>query len=523
MKKIVTALALALLLVFSMEGFAFADITYTSPGDVEAGVYFKHLLATVSVGSPVSSTAGTLPPGCQVTTEESSGGVNVYLTGTPTTVGTYNCVVDLGNNNSLICPVNVIAARPTVSVSSGVSCYPNAHAQISVTASIAGNGTLSYQWYVSSTNSTANGQLISGAVSPTYVPNTAYVGSSYYYCIVTNTAGTQTRSTVSATIEVKVSELQVNSVTINTMPDIMDYMEGDTINTTGLSIRVEYADGSNAVLSSGFGVYPTTLSTFGQQEIQISYMGKSCTFNVNVDTDEEILEGIGVLTLPHKTRYEVGESLDSTGLSIKAYTNKGDKTVSEGLSCVPTVLSIVGEQTVTVRYMDKSCTFTVTVEEEEVPIRIDVASRAQKLEYNVGDSLDTTGLIIRLTGSNGGSEEIKSGFTCEPAVLSTAGRQKITVSYQGFQCTYYVTVTDKSAAATATPTATASPTQTPSPTLSPSANGSGDYTTRDTGVSNSVLIVIMVIALVIMLGLGIFVFVMQHGGIKNILRRFTKK
>lgn len=525
MKKIITALTLALLLVFSMAGGAFADITYTSPGDVEVGVYFKHLLATVSIGSPVSSTEGTLPPGCQVSVEEASGGVNVYLTGTPTTVGSYNCVVDLGNNNSLICPVNVIAARPTVTVSEPVTCYINAHAQVSVTASIAGNGSLSYQWYVSSVNSTANGQLISGAVNPTYVPNTAYVGSSFYYCIVTNTAGTQARSTVSDTIEVKVTELQVNSVTINTMPEIMDYMEGDTINTQGLSIRVEYADGSNAVLSSGFGVYPTTLDSFGQQEIQISYMGKTCTFNVNVDTDEEILEGIGVLTLPHKTRYEVGENLDSTGLTVKAYTNKGEKTVSDGLSCVPTVLNIVGEQTVTVRYMDKSCTFTVTVEEEEVPIRIDVASRAQKLDYNVGDSLDTTGLIIRLTGSNGGSEEIKSGFTCEPAVLSTAGRQKITVSYEGFQCTYYVTVTDKNPAATTTPapSSTIRPSQTPAPTTAPSVNNNNNDYEADTGISNSVLVVIMVIALVIMFGLGIFVFVMQHGGIKNMLRRFTRK
>ena len=524
MKKTVTAFALALLLVFSMAGAAFADVTYTSPGDVEVGVHFKHLLATVAIGSSVTSNDGTLPPGCQLTAEESAGGLNIYLTGTPTTVGSYNCVIDLGNNNSLICPLNVIAAKPVVSVSSDITCYPNSFAEISVSASVAGSGVLSYQWYVSSVDSTANGQLISGAVSSRYNPATSYIGSNYYYCIVTNNSGSQTRTTVSDTIEVKVQEQQVNNIYINTMPEVMDYMEGDTLNTQGLSIRVEFADGSNSVISSGFGVYPTVLEKFGQQEIQVSYMNKTCTFNVNVDTDEEIIEGIGVLTMPHKTRYEVGESLDSTGLSIKAYTNKGDKTISEGLSCVPSVLNIIGEQTVTVRYMDKSCTFTVTVQEEEVPIRIDVASRAKKLEYNVGDTLDTTGLVIRLTGSNGGSEEIRSGFTCEPSVLNTPGRQKITVTYQDFQCTYFVTVAGTPVAGTATPapSTTPSPTQSPTPTAAPSYTPN-EHKPYDTGISNTVLITIIVVSLLIMVGLGAFVLVMQHGGIKNLFRSFTRK
>lgn len=522
MKKKVTAFALALLLVFSMAGLAFADVTYTSPSDIEMGESFKTLLATVSSGSSVSAAEGSLPPGCQLITEEGSGGLNVYLSGTPNTAGGYNCTIDLGNGNSLICPLNVVATKPSVVASPDTFCHPNEVLEIFVKAT-AGSGSLSYQWYVSSTDSTANGQAINGAVNPTYTVDTSYVGTNYYYCIVTNSSGSQTRSTVSDTIEVKVSELQVNSLSINTMPEVMEYIEGDSLNTSGLSLRVEYSDGSTAVITDGFGVYPTVLETFGKQEIQVSYMGYSCTFNVNVDTEEEIVEGIGVLTLPYKTRYEVGEALDTSGLSVKAYTNKGEKTVSEGLSCVPNVLNIVGEQTVTVRYMDKSCTFTVTVEEEEVPIRIDVASRAQKLEYNVGDSLDTTGLIIRLTGSNGGSEEIKNGFSCEPSVLTTAGRQKITVSYQGFQCTYFVTVTDKAGTAAPAPTATATPSKTPVPTVRPTDNIDDDRNTNDKGVSNSVLITIMIIALVIMFGLGVFVFVMQHGGLKNMFRRFTRK
>ena len=525
MKKIMTAFVLSLLLVFSMAGGAFADITYVAPGDVELGQPFKHLLATIASGSNVSADGQSLPSGCMIVTEEVSEGLNVYLSGTPDTAGNYSCLIDLGNGSSLICPVNVLVPKPIVSASPNVSCNLNEDAQLFVDARVS-SGTLSYQWYVSSENSTANGRLIDGAVNSTYAPNTAAVGTSYYYCIVTNTSGSQTRSTVSDTIALSVSQLSANAIYINTLPLRIEYMEGDTIDTSGLSIRVEYADGSSAVVTDGFQLSADVLDKIGIQEIQVSYMGCTCTFNVKVDTEEEIVESIEIETMPRKLKYEKGEDLDINGLTLKVITNKGEKTVTNGFSCVPGTLSIVGQQTVTVRYQGQSCTFEVTVNEPEVPVRIDVASRAKKLEYNVGDSLDTTGLVIRLTGSNGGSEEIRSGFSCEPMVLSSAGKQKITVSYEGFQCTYYVTVTEKNPAATLSPTATPTPsastTVKPSDAPAPAPTPDIEHKPYDTGMNTSAIVAIMLIALVIMLALGAFALIMQRGGIKNIFRRYKK-
>ena len=74
-----------------------------------------------------------------------------------------------------------------------------------------------------------------------------------------------------------------------------------------------------------------------------------------------VIEGIGVLTLPNKTQYKEGDRLVTDGLSVRVYTDQGYYDVTGGLECSPATLSTPGTQTITVRYENKSCTFTVEV------------------------------------------------------------------------------------------------------------------------------------------------------------------
>ncbi|MGN0306916.1 MAG: hypothetical protein ACI4DN_01740, partial [Lachnospiraceae bacterium] len=60
-------------------------------------------------------------------------------------------------------------------------------AAIEVKASVTGTGQLSYQWYKNSTNSNSGGTLIANEVASTFTPPTDTVGTSWYYCVVTNT------------------------------------------------------------------------------------------------------------------------------------------------------------------------------------------------------------------------------------------------------------------------------------------------------------------------------------------------
>lgn len=69
-------------------------------------------------------------------------------------------------------------------------------------AEATGTGTLTYQWYSNSTNSTTGGTQIVGATSATYNPPTTPAGTRYYYVVVSDTfcEGKTTSAIVSVTV-----------------------------------------------------------------------------------------------------------------------------------------------------------------------------------------------------------------------------------------------------------------------------------------------------------------------------------
>ena len=158
-------------------------------------------------------------------------------------------------------------------------------------------------------------------------------------------------------------ESVLTSLKVKTLPDKTEYYVGDTLNTTGLTLTATYSNGTTKTISSGFTCSPSTLTATGNKTITVSYGGKTCTFNVTVQNN--VLETIEVRTLPDKTDYFVGDTLDATGLTLTAtYSNGTTKTISSGFTCSPTAFSATGTQTVTVTYGGKTCTFEVSVEKD---------------------------------------------------------------------------------------------------------------------------------------------------------------
>ncbi|WP_369355500.1 discoidin domain-containing protein, partial [Lysinibacillus capsici] len=82
---------------------------------------------------------------------------------------------------------------------------------LSVGASVSDGGTLSYQWYSNTTNSTSGGTPISGATNATYAAPTSTAGTMYYYVVVTNTnsgvSGNPTAPVTSNVVGVTVNAL----------------------------------------------------------------------------------------------------------------------------------------------------------------------------------------------------------------------------------------------------------------------------------------------------------------------------
>lgn len=158
------------------------------------------------------------------------------------------------------------------------------------------------------------------------------------------------------------------------------------------------------------------------------------------------LTNIFVKSMPSKTVYKVGDTLDLTGLVIGA--KYGDNNIKEitGYTVTPKTLSTDGTQEITVSYGGLTTSFNVTVNKVDVS-KISISSKPSKLNYYVGDIIDTTGLVLKVTYSDDSSKNISSGFTVSPTTLNTSGTQKITVKYGEKSTSYSVDVNEVSLSA----------------------------------------------------------------------------
>lgn len=523
MKKRIISLALVLLMMLAiLPGAAFAD-KYSTLGQVTAGTPVNYLLES-QLPANCTLEYTSLPAGCNIQLDDT--GTELYLTGTPTAAGVYTFTVTLRDNlsgttlDTLTCSLSVTGAVPVITPSGNVSCYVGDSAILSVSAYVSDGGMLSYQWYSSASPVNYGGTYIVNATSPEFAADTSRTGTTYYYCEVTSSGPSQSVTAASSPISVTVTQAVVDSIMINSMPQKTRYAVGETIDITGASILVNYGNGTQQIIYTGFDMSPRVFTTAGQVTVELLYGGKSCSFPVTVLSEEDSIDGIGMVTLPRKTEYTQGDSLDPTGLIFRAYYSGGSyKDIDSGYTYAPKVLTNSGSQTITISYKGKTCTFTVTVKYEEKASVLEVASTPRKLTYNVGDTLDTAGLVLKLTGG-GNTQIINSGFTCEPTTLTTAGSQAVKVRYGDLVASFTVTV---NAAASPSPSASAQPSPSPSSAVSSSPSATPRVVEPERRSGNSVLVVVMIIALLCLIGLGFYMLVMNAGGMEEFKNRFEYK
>ncbi len=259
-----------------------------------------------------------------------------------------------------------------------------------------------------------------------------------------SSAGTKTVTVTyggkTTTFNVTVNSIDLSSISVKSAPAKTSYFTGETLNTSGLALKLTYSNGTSGTVTSGFTCSPTKLSTAGTQKITVSYGGKTTSFNVTVKA--VTLESVSVKTAPSKTQYTVGNTLDTAGLVLKLVYNDGSTgTASSGFTCSPTTLSTVGTQKITVNYNGKTTYFDVTVADNAVA-EISVSTLPEKTDYYVGETLDVKGLTLNIAYKNGSYGTAAGGFTFTPSVLNAAGKQIITVEYGGKTTSFTVNVTE---------------------------------------------------------------------------------
>lgn len=150
------------------------------------------------------------------------------------------------------------------------------------------------------------------------------------------------------------------------------------------------------------------------------------------------LDSISIAKQPNKVSYFAGDNFDSTGLEISANYSNGQKEIIGSGFSVDCDLNNPGSKTVTVTYNGKSVSFTVNVESLQVD-SISLYDENITKKYNVGDSLVSEEIGLRVNYSNGVENLIKNGFTTDYD-FSTPGTKTVTVSYGGKSTSYQVEV-----------------------------------------------------------------------------------
>ena len=390
----------------------------------------KTSLSFTGTGSSQTLTATVSPSNATnktITWSSSNTSVATVSNGVVKAVGFGTATITAKSNNgkTASCSVTVNPIQPT-----GIKATPE-------TSTLYGlNGTVKLSANVMPSNATNKAVTWSSRNTSVATVSSDGTVKAVGYGTTVITATTVNGLTSNCTINVKKEE--VTSLTIATKPTKTNYYVGDTLNTAGLTLKAAYNNGTTQTITGGFTCTPTALSTAGAQTVTVNYGGKTATFTVNVQ--DVTLSGIAIASNPTKTSYYVGDTLDTTGLKLTAtYNNGTTQTITSGFTCDVSTLSTAGAQTVTVNYGGKTATFTVNVQDVTLS-GIAIASNPTKTSYYVGDTLDTTGLKLTATYSNGTTQTITSGFTCTPTALTSAGVQTVTVNYGGKTATFTVNV-----------------------------------------------------------------------------------
>lgn len=193
--------------------------------------------------------------------------------------------------------------------------------------------------------------------------------------------------------------------------------------TTGIGTPVSEAGKYNF---DGTHKYVTILNG----ETSPSYMDK-IIFTYDSGTPTDPITKIEVTTAPTKTSYHVGESFDPAGMYVEGTHEGGTKEEITDYVYSPSGALAAGTEKITISYGELTCDTPISVVEPQIT-SIEVTNMPTKIDYYVGDDLETDGLVVMGTCSHCGEQiDVTSSCTFSPTsfVATDIGSKEITVTY----------------------------------------------------------------------------------------------
>ena len=156
----------------------------------------------------------------------------------------------------------------------------------------------------------------------------------------------------------------LTKIAVTSNPSKTSYLEGDNLNTSGLVITAYYDDGSTSNVTGSCSISGYS-NTPGSKTITVTYSGKTTAFSVDVKAKS--LSSIEITSNPSKTSYKYGESINLSGLNVRASFNNGTTSNVTNYSVLfdESITKTAGTKNIKVSYVysgiEKSTSFSITV------------------------------------------------------------------------------------------------------------------------------------------------------------------
>lgn len=179
-------------------------------------------------------------------------------------------------------------------------------------------------------------------------------------------------------------------IEVTTPPTKTSYKAGEKINLAGMVVKANFSDGSSQDITSQCTFSPSAGTTVYEDTTKINVTWVWDKMNITYQTSQAItvtrvLSSIAITTQPTKRNYTKGETLNLSGMVVKATFNSGNSAVVTSYTTSPangSTLSTIGTITVTVSYSENGVTKTAST---TVTVSVKIVTWATGTDAEIAD------------------------------------------------------------------------------------------------------------------------------------------
>ena len=238
-------------------------------------------------------------------------------------------------------------------------------------------------------------------------------------------------------------------IEVTTPPTKTSYKAGEKINLAGMAVKVNFSDGSSQDITSQCAFSPSAGTTVYEDTTKINVTWVWDKMNITYQTSQAItvtrvLSSIAIPTQPTKRNYTKGETLNLSGMVVKATFNSGNSAVVTSYTTSPangSTLSTIGTIAVTVSYSENGVTKTAST---TVTVSVKIVTWATGTDAEIADMVaaaDAGQISLKDYWAAGQERTVNLSEMAATGVGETHAAQSATLVLMDSACTGFTLAT----------------------------------------------------------------------------------